>query len=89
MTTIENTINGYKIIEYQFFNIYIIENVVDSSICEKYIKLIDESKLRNTEKDDNYSIVKCDFIDINRHDKTFADYDLELYKIFAYTFFLL
>jgi len=42
---IEKNIGIYKVIEYDKTNIYIIENIMDSSFCEDMIKLIDTINL--------------------------------------------
>jgi hypothetical protein len=41
MNIIINTIEGYKTLEYDKCNIYIIENILENDFCTKIIKLID------------------------------------------------
>lgn len=79
---IETIIDGYKIIDYKPHNIFVIENIVDEIFCKKYIDYINNSKLKNTEKDENYKTIKCDFIELDIQDDNNITYDYEIYSIF-------
>ena len=57
-TTIARVINGYKIIEYDKCNVYIIENIVDENFCNEIIKFIKTLPLKKI-KYEEYNNVEC------------------------------
>jgi hypothetical protein len=69
-------IENYKVIEYEKTNIYIIENIIDSSLCESIIGLIDTLPLN---KDDyrQGNNVKCYVKNIDQLLKLSEDYYYE------------
>ena len=85
MTTVSK-IDGYNITEYNNKNIYVIENILSTELCQKFIDLInnfeEKKMLLNTVKDEDYKVVKCDFIELNKYDTNFSVYDREIYEIY-------
>ena len=62
----EYKFKNYKIIEYVKSSVFIIEDIVSDEFCKKYIdfinKLFDEKNLSDTVVDDNYTVIKCNYI---------------------------
>ena len=77
MTTLNRQFNGYNVIEYLNKNIIIIENVLNSEICDELKKMIDIiPKIKKTYEDGNN--VKCHMASINNlleiNDETFYSF---------------
>ena len=80
----EYNFKNYKIIEYVKSSVYIIEDIVSDEFCKKYIdfinKLHDEKNLSDTVVDENYSVIKCNYIELDRYNIKHRKEDMEIYN---------
>lgn len=87
-TTKTTIVDGYKIIEYTGTNIYVIENIIDESSCDKFISAIETQELSDTinEKD---KLLKCKYMELDRHNIENQTMDYKIYSLFHKVFGLI